>query len=442
MVFFLLYLTAKIIKMSGIIRLIFLVAAFMGWKLSWSQIRYDDYFTAERIRYNFILAGNQEETRIYPLLVSCEPQWAGSKVNLVEPFSYGTFRFRITDEASGEVIFSRGFCTLFQEWQTTEGAKTTYQAFDQALFFPFPKKRVHLSVESRNWQGTFDKVFETVVDPGDYFIHKETPAAGEVIRVLDNGPPESHVDLIFLSEGYTAEEKEKFVLDATRLSEYIMTVSPFRENREKFNISAMWTPSTESGTDVPGEGLYRNTRFNSTFFTFNIDRYLTSSDMRSIYDAVAGVPWDHLVVLVNSERYGGGGFYNFLTVCTSGHALSGRVLLHELGHALAGLGDEYYNSEVAYVDYYNLSIEPWEPNLTTLVDFSSKWAELVPDTIPVPTPRTARYAVATGAFEGGGYLAKGIYSPMQECRMKSIVSEEFCPVCKNAIWVAIDRLTR
>ena len=120
--------------MSGIIRLIFLVAAFMGWELSWSQIRYDDYFTAERIRYNFILAGNQEETRIYPLSVSCEPQWAGSKVNLVEPFSYGTFRFRITDEASGEVIFSRGFCTLFQEWQTTEGAKTTYQAFDQALF--------------------------------------------------------------------------------------------------------------------------------------------------------------------------------------------------------------------------------------------------------------------------------------------------------------------
>ena len=428
--------------MKRIISLLLLIFAMAGAYPSWSQVDYATFFTGERLRYDFLLAGNATDTKVYPVQARQEPFWGGSTTNLVDTLGFGTFRYLVKDEASGRVIFSRGFSTLFQEWQTTAEAKRVDKSFYQAVFFPFPKQKVRLTIESRQWKGEFLPVFEMTINPSDYFIGRDKPGESTVIPVLENGKPETHVDLVFLAEGYTPEEKEKFILDASRMCENIMAASPFRENRDRFNVLAVWTPSEESGTDIPGEHIYRNTRFNSTFYTFDLDRYLTTSDMRSVYDAVAGVPWDHLVVLVNSERYGVGGFYNFLTVCTTGHALTPKVLVHELGHAFAGLGDEYYNSTVAYENCYNLAIEPWEPNLTTLVDFGSKWKEMVADSVPVPTPRRPVYLQVTGAFEGGGYLEKGIFSPMQDCRMKSNGPDEFCPVCKKAIRVAIDWHTR
>jgi hypothetical protein len=160
--------------------------------------------------------------------------------------------------------------------------------------------------------------------------------------------------------------------------------------------------------------------------------------MKPIYDALSGVAWDHFFVLVNSPKYGGGGFYNFLGIGTTDHYLSRKVMVHELGHSFAGLGDEYYDSAVAYENFYNLETEPWEPNITTLIDFKSKWKDMVPDHIPVPTPREDNYSNTVGVFEGGGYTAKGIFSPAMDCRMKSNGPEEFCAVCKRAIQRIID----
>ena len=170
-----------------------------------------------------------------------------------------------------------------------------------------------------------------------------------------------------------------------------------------------------------------------TIYTFDISRYLTTSDMKTVHDKAAAVPYDQIILLVNSDRYGGGGFYNFLDVCTAENKLSPRVFIHEFGHSFAGLGDEYYTSEVAYENYYNLKIEPWEPNLTTLIDFDSKWKSMVDSTTPIPTPRYDGYSSRVGAFEGGGYEAKGIYSPMEDCIMKSNSTTHFCPVCIKAI---------
>src|SRR5665647_3550370 len=213
----------------------------------------------------------------------------------------------------------------------------------------------------------------------------------------------------------------------------LFAVVPFSQMNEYFNVYALKTPSVESGTDIPGEHIFRNTLYNSTFYTFDISRYLTTSDMKNIHDMAAVVPYDHLIILVNSTRYGGGGFYNFVNVCTSDHNLSPKVFIHEFGHGFGGLGDEYYTSEVAYNDYYNLNVEPWEPNLTTMADFSSKWKAMVDVKTPVPTPRNGKYVSKVGAFEGGGYITKGIYSPMENCRMKSNEVPDFCPVCQKAI---------
>ena len=90
------------------------------------------------------------------------------------------------------------------------------------------------------------------------------------------------------------------------------------------------------------------------------------------------------LVLVNSPTYGGGGIYNQVTLSTSDHPTFKKVLVHEFGHGYAGLGDEYSTDE--YDPMYPGDTEPWEPNLTTLKDFQSKWADMMPKGMKIPTP--------------------------------------------------------
>jgi hypothetical protein len=401
--------------------------------LTYSQIDFNKYFRNESMRFDFLLGGNSNEEKVYPEQIKKEPYWAGSKKNLVDPFNYGNYRFRIFDLKSDSLLFSKGFSTLFEEWQSTAEAKEIDKTFYQSAIFPFPKRKIRLEIDSRQREGNFKTIYKTEIDPENYFILNETPEKFETFEVLINGTPENKVDIVILAEGYTAEEMEKFKEDAKRVTQYLFEEEPFKSEKEKFNVSAVLTPSLESGTDIPGENIYKNTRFNSTFYTFDVSRYLTTSDMKNILDAAAVVPYDHIYVLVNSDRYGGGGFYNFLSVCTADNSLTKEVFVHEFGHGFAGLGDEYYNSEVAYEDFYNLKVEPWEPNITTLVDFGSKWKSMVDESVEIPTPRSAKYNNTIGVFEGGGYMSKGIYSPFIDCRMKSNNAKGFCPVCAESI---------
>lgn len=400
---------------------------------SFSQVDFNKYFKNKSLRFDFLLGGNSTEVKVYPKQIKQEPFWAGPKKNLTDPFNYGSYRFRVFDLKSDSLLFSKGFSTLFQEWQTTDEAKKTDKTFYQAAIFPFPKKRIRLEIAARQWKGNFKTIYKTEIDPKNYFILSETPTPFTSVEILQNGKPENKVDLVILAEGYTHSEMDKFVEDAKRVTQYLFEEEPFMSEKEKFNVKAVLTPSIESGTDVPGKNIYKNTHFNSSFYTFDLPRYLTTSDMKTIYDAAATVPYDHIYILVNTERYGGGGFYNFISVCSSNNKLTKEVFVHEFGHGFAGLGDEYYNSSVAYENYYNMDIEPWEPNLTTLVDFTTKWKKMVVDSVSIPTPRKTKYNKTVGAYEGGGYTNKGIYSPFIDCRMKSNNAKGFCPVCKDAI---------
>ena len=226
---------------------------------------------------------------------------------------------------------------------------------------------------------------------------------------------------------------EKFRRDAKRMTDYFLSIEPYSKNADRFNFYAIESPSEETGVTIPGKGVYVNTNIHSSFYTFDMDRYLTTFDTKSVYDIAACVPYDAVFVLVNSDRYGGGGFFNHYCESTVDHKLSEIVAIHEFGHEFAGLADEYYTSEITYSDYYNLKYEPWEPNITTNINFGSKWKNLVPDGIPIPTPRSDKFKGVTGMFEGGGYLSRGIYSPVMDCRMKSNEAPGFCPVCSEAI---------
>ena len=394
---------------------------------------YDKFFTEDVLRFDYLLSGNHSSSKVIACELKKEKVWSGSPNNLIDSLNYGTYCFKVFDKKSGDLIFSKGFCPIFQEWQTTAEAKKIDKAFYQVIRFPFPKKSVLLKIARRDFDGHFQDIYSSEIDPESYFIRDEPPLNIPVEKILFSGEPSHKIDIAILAEGYTEGEMGKFVADAKRLTDSLFAAAPFSTMKNYFNIYALKTPSLESGTDIPGEHIYRNTLYNTTFYTFDISRYLTTSDMKTIADRGAVIPYDHLIVLVNSTRYGGGGFYNFVTVCTCDHKLSPKVFVHEFGHGFGGLADEYYTSEVAYDNYYNLKVEPWEPNLTTLVNFDSKWKSLLDVKTPVPTPRTKEFVSKVGAFEGGGYIPKGIYSPMQDCRMKSNETSAFCQVCQQAI---------
>ncbi|MDX9929572.1 MAG: M64 family metallopeptidase [Bacteroidales bacterium] len=413
----------------------------LGIALSFSanaQTDFGSWFTDKSLRIDYYLAGNHENVKVYPIGMREEPYWAATTTKLVDPFNYGNFKYELFNPETGELLFSRGYCTLFQEWQTTAEAKVTERSFFESARVPFPVREVKFVLSKRERSGLFTPVFETLIDPDDYFITREKPVDVKVTLIAGSGNYRQNVDFAFIAEGYTATEMEKFRSDVKKMAEVLFAEAPYDRYRDRFNIWAVEAVSQQSGTDVPGENIYVNTALNASFYTFDLDRYLTTQDLRPVYDYAGAAPYDNIIVLINSTRYGGGGVYNYYSGTTVDHPLSPKVFIHELGHGFAGLGDEYYSSDVAYEEFYPLAVEPWEPNITTLVNFEAKWKKLIAPGTPVPTPNSAEYRGITGLFEGGGYMAKGIYRPAYDCRMKSNGPDGFCEVCRAAIAAMIE----
>jgi hypothetical protein len=398
-----------------------------------AQNSFDKYFNDKVLRFDFMLAGNSSKTSVFPVGMKEEPFWAGSKTNLINPFNTGNFKYELFEISGNTLIYSRSFSTLFQEWQTTNEAKTVDRSYYEVATMPYPKDKVRFLLSMRDRNGQFSKLYETIIDPSSYFIRKDNPVNVVVSKIYGGGDPHTSVDLAFIAEGYKANEMGKFREDVKKMADILFAEPPFSDYKDRFNIWAIEAISQDSGTDIPGEKIYANTALNSSFYTFDIDRYLTTQDIKAVNDFAAPVPHDNIIVLINSERYGGGGVYNYYSGTTTGHQLSPKVFIHEFGHGFAGLADEYYSSAVAYDEFYPLTVEPWEPNITTRVNFDSKWKNLISKDTPVPTPAEEKYVNTTGLFEGGGYSAKGIFRPEMDCRMKSNGPKGYCSACRNAI---------
>lgn len=385
------------------------------------------------MRVDYLLAGDHSETKAFLSKVLFEPYWGGSRTKLIDTFEYGDYKIEIRDVLSGELIYSRGFCSIFREWQTTPEALQVEKAFANTARFPYPLNPVHFELFLRAKDQSLHSIFKMEIDPANKQIERNPPFRFKTKDILNNGDPGNKVDIAILAEGYTSGEMKKFRRDAQRLMDYFFSVEPFRSNKESFNVRLVLSNSKNSGTDFPHEDIWKETILNSHFNTFGIERYLTSSDYWNISDVASLVPCDQIIILVNTENYGGGGIFNFYSLTGSDHTASPGVLVHEFGHAFAGLGDEYYTSDVSYEGFYDLNYEPWEPNLTTLQNFSIKWEEMIDPGIPVPTPPEKKYHQSTGVFEGAGYVSKGIYRPGYDCLMKSNSRPEFCRVCQHAI---------
>ena len=402
-------------------------------------VDYDSHFTSERLRIDFVLAGDDKNITAYLGGLSREVEWAGSHNALIDPFGYGSFYMEVFD--GEDLIFSRGFNSLFDEWRTTEEAKNVAKCMTQSMWMPFPKDEVKIVLYARRFEDNrFEQIFTFEVDPADKLISCGRRNDFKVEPLMVSGDKLSKVDLLFVAEGYTGTEMEKYRRDAQRFTDYMFSLEPYAGRKEDFNIWLLMSPSEDSGVDIPQDDLWKSTTLESNFFTFYIDRYLTIWDHSKIADAVSGAAFDAIFIIANTEKYGGGGIYNSYAMGSSDNERSNPVFVHEFGHSFAGLADEYFSKEVAYEDYYNLEIEPWEPNITTLVDFDSKWADMLPEGAVIPTqPNDSTMIGVLGVYEGGGYMTEGVYRPYFECRMRNnTAGEGFCPVCRRAIERMID----
>ncbi len=418
--------------LAGMIGLISVVSA---------NAQFDQYFWEKTMRFDFYHCGDQNTQSYFFDELKEEPYWAGSKVSLIDDNGYGNQLFKLVDEASGKLIYSRSYCTLFNEWQTTPEAAETMKCMPESVVFPFPKKDARLELYARNRKGKFEKKFEYSIRVNSYFIKRFTPRY-ETFEVVYNGNPDHRIDLVLLPEGYSAMEKEKFMTACKVFAEEFFSYSPFKENVQKFNIRAVWAPSEETGVTIPGEHIWRNTALKASFYTFDSERYQMIEDFQNVRDVAAHVPYDYIYILSNTQKYGGGGIYNFYGISAANHPTrTGKIYVHEFGHVLLGLGDEYVGN-VSYNDMYPKDVEPWEANLTTLVDFERKdWKHLLKAGTPVPTPLTDENSRELGVYEGGGYVAKGVYRPWPNCLMNNLhKTDEFCPVCILAIQKYIDFL--
>ncbi|MDF1575939.1 MAG: M64 family metallopeptidase [Bacteroidales bacterium] len=401
---------------------------------------FDQYFDQGVMRIDLVFSGSAGETSYALSGVKKEQFYSGSRLNLTDPFDYGDHKFVVKSDSSGEIIFSHSYCTLFREWQTTEESQKIRRAYPHVLRFPWPKAAVVVEIHDRNSAGVFEKGWSASFDPASIYWDPGNPFQFESADLEIHGSPEEKVDILFLAEGYQREEMDKFLEDARRSAGYIFSEEPFTGKRKQFNIRAVKSFSRDSGTDIPGEGIWKNTVLNSSFYTFGVERYMTTMDYRAVCDVAACEHYDQIYILVNTDKYGGGGIYNHYSISAADNIQSRAVVIHEFGHSFCGLADEYYSSAVAYNDYFPLDVEPWNPNLTTLLDFDSKWKQMVPEGTPVPTPAEDKNRDIVGVYEGGGYVAKGVFRPMMDCRMHTNEAV-FCPVCSEALLRMIKRVT-
>lgn len=400
--------------------------------ISFEQFFHDE----ESLRMDVFQCGTSDSSHYVFERFIIEPHFGGSKVNLIDPFNFGTNRVKVIDAQTNTVIYSRGYNTLFREWQTTEEATRMERCYEESVNVPMPRNEAYIILEIRNFNGEFEEVFSKLYEPDEMFNSTEQHYVFPVHDVMVNGTPESKVDIVILPEGYTADEIPLFQQHCQNLVNVFAQQEPFASHINDFNFRAVLAPSEESGIDIPASHTWVRTILNAHFYTFYIDRYCTTRNYFSVKDVAANAPYDQIYILVNSNQYGGGGFYNFYSMSTAGNMSASEVIVHEFGHAFGGLGDEYEEPDNPLALLYNLNVEPWEPNLTTLVDFESKWADLVAPNTPIPTPDNNQYNNTVGAFEGGGYLSEGIYRPQRHCMMRDYAP--FCAVCNRTIEAIIE----
>lgn len=435
-------------------------------------------FTDKTMRVDYFHSGTSGEEHFAVDRIVSDGIWSGSQTRLIDELRLGLYFVEVVDKESKVLLYSRGFASIFGEWQTIPEAAEKWGTFHESIRMPWPLKPVTMILSKRDSLNNFKQIWSTDIDPASRAVNPADLIHTNKIDIIsENGPASGKVDIVILGDGYSAKEMEKFRKDAARLSGYLMNAEPFKSHNKDFNIRAIETPATGSGVNKPHHGVFTRTPLTVHYSSFDSERYALSYDNRTIRDVASAVPYDIMVIMVNERTYGGGGIYNLYTTVSADNKFAEYIMVHEMGHHMAALADEYYTSSVSY-EVPEVKVEPWETNITAMFDKNNlKWKDLVAEGTPLPTPwnkeafdkggyaiqkerdslRAAmvpesvmedlftrqmkeedeyfskeQYRDAVGAFEGAGYLAKGLYRPQVDCIMytRHMV---FCKVCRRSI---------
>ena len=437
------------------------------------------------MRVDYYHTGNATEERFSLDRVVREPlDWPGNPARPIDDTNLGKYFFEVVDRATNRPLYSRGFASIYGEWETTGEAKEMNRTFHESLRFPAPAGPVQVVLKKRDSRNAFREIWSLLVDPSDPFVDTSLPPKpGELLAIEKHGDSASKVDFLIIGDGYTAAERPKFEKDARRLVEILFSFSPFRERRNDFNVWGLCPPSAESGISRPSTGIHRRSPVGTTYDAFGSERYVLTFENRAFRDVAAFAPYEFVEILTNTRTYGGGGIFGLYSTVAADSAWSPYVFVHEFGHHFAGLADEYYTSDVAYEPTAE-RLEPWEVNATALADPQAlKWKDLVESGTPIPTPwskeafekhareiqvrrrkiraerrpeedldalfreqkaietkmfSSEKYAGKVGAFEGAMYEARGYYRPQVDCVMFTRNDVPFCDVCRRGIARVID----
>ena len=453
--------------------------AFIGPGRVQTAAPFETYFTADTMRVDYSHTGGLGVEAVSLDRIVNDGAWPGNRMRLVDDTNLGKYLFEVLDRDTNQVIYSRGFASLFGEWETTAEAKEMHRTFGESVRFPWPKRPVQLVLKKRDRLNAFHEMWSTIIDPASRAVNRARLApAGTVWTLWESGPPETKVDLLLLGDGYTEAELPKFHADVKRLVEKMFAMEPYKSRRGDFNVRAVDLPTSASGIHNPRTGDARRGRLGTEYNIFDSERYALSTDNRAWRDVAAAAPYDAVEILINNRYYGGGGIFNDHATVAVDTGSADYIFVHEFGHHFAGLGDEYYTSDVAY-ETGGEKIEPWEPNVTALHDPSGlKWKDLVLAGTPLPTPwakdeyekhsavvqaerrrlratgapesemdklfasqleweskflSTMTHSGKVGAFEGASYEPKGLYRPEADCIMFTRDPVGFCRVCRRAI---------
>ena len=403
---------------------------------------FDAWFQDKTLRLNYTFSGDNRNQYIALDEMMWTDNWYGRRVNLDSLLLLGNGQLCVKDSKSGRVLYRYSFSTLFQEWQSTEEATKVRKSFENIFLVPFPKNPVDITVTLTDTHNKVKSFLTHHVDPDDILIKPVFSNNSIEWKYLDkSGDSKDKIDVAFVAEGYLLEEMNVFLEDCVTSIDALKTHEPFKSMADRFNFVAVMTPSQQRGVSIPHDNVWRNTALGSNFDTFYSNRYLTTLHLKKLHDALSGLPYEHIIILANTDNYGGGGIYNSYLMSAAHNNMSIPVIVHEFGHSFAGLADEY-NYDDGYESMYPSDTEPWEPNITTLVDFKSKWSDMLDSATEIPTkPSGKNLYTQVGVYEGGGYQSKGVYRPVQECRMKINEAPVFCPVCERAIRNMIDYST-
>ena len=386
-----------------------------------AQPRVDECFADSTLRLDYIFSGNASHQKISVDKLCLMPRWYGKKAHLDELPMEGNGQITVRDAKTNAVIYRNSFSTLFQEWLTYNEAKHVDKAFENVFLIPMPKNTVKVTVDLMdNRRQVMCSMTHTVV-PNDILIrHIGFSHVTPYTTIQAAKDTTKCIHIAYVAEGYTEAEMDVFLKDVKLANEAMFSHEPFKELRDRFNVVAVCSPSAESGTSEPSKGVWKSTALGSHFDTFYSDRYLTTLHLKALHDCLAGTPYEHIIVLVNTENYGGGGILNSYNLAMAHHKAFKPVVVHEFGHSFAGLADEYaYEAE--QIPMYPHDIEPWEPNITTQVNFHNKWENLIGKEEGV------------GLYEGAGYSLKGVWRGCKDCRMRTNEHPVFCPVCQQAL---------